>query len=909
MNERSIFLEALDKADPTQRSAYLDTACAGDDALRQQVEALLKSHADAGNFMVKLVPERIAEELAVQETAGKTQGETPAGEQGDEELRFLAPSDKPGVLGQLCHYDIQGIIGRGGMGIVLRAFDERLHRMVAIKVMAPRLATSVTARKRFVREAQAAAAVRNEHVIDIYAVDEAQGLPYLAMEYIAGVSLQERLDQSGPLGLKQILRIGMQAAVGLAAAHTQGLIHRDVKPSNILLEDGVERVRLTDFGLARAVDDASLTQSGSVAGTPQYMSPEQAGGEVVDQRSDLFSLGSVLYAMCTGHAPFRASGSMAVLKRVCEETPTPIREINSEIPDWLAAVIDKLHAKDPAQRYQSAAEVAELLSKYLAHVQQPSVATLPAATPAPSPLRRRRAGVGGRRLAIAAAILFLLIGGISLTEATGVTELRATVIRIFTPDGVLVVETDDPGAKVTIEGDGGLVITGASLEEIRLRPGSYKVYADKDGKRVPLERELVSIARGGREVVKVKLEGIPAPTAAKTEKGAFVVLGGKGIAERKFDTLAEAVNGAADGDTIEVRGNGPFVTRPIDLRDQAVRIRAADGFRPVIQMGPEGAQTVDPILRTNASLVVEGVEFRRSGPPWRDVGWPRPSIIWSDGRSFHLANCRFLFDIQLFQNCAVTNAPETVVRNCEFLSPGSHSIHTILPPGGLYILENCLHAGRNAVVLVYNQSEEAGLDIRVKDNTVVSSEAAVQLAMMDPLPEKRLPHKPLSLNASGTIFDGPSALYFWQSDDFLTRRKLLEPNEAEAMTTQLLNWRDRGNLYAGGGVSIRWSHHSPHGPKSLADWKRFWGDSDSAASEGKVRFRGGDLVAKLATEAGTLTPEDFQLRPDSAGYRAGKDGKDLGADVSLVGPGPAYERWRKTPDYQQWLKDTGQPKK
>src|SRR5436190_10576395 len=206
------------------------------------------------------------------------------------------------------------------------------------------------------------------------------------MQCVSGLSLQQRIDRDGPLELHEILRIGMQTAAGLAAAHAQGLIHRDIKPANILLENGVERVKITDFGLARAAADASVTQSGVIAGTPQYMSPEQARGEAVDQRTDLFSLGSVLYAMCTGRTPFRASGSMAVLKRVCEETPTPIRETNPEIPDWLVAIIDKLHAKDPGQRYQSAAEVAELLARHLAHVQHPSVASAPL-----SPLGR---GVG-----------------------------------------------------------------------------------------------------------------------------------------------------------------------------------------------------------------------------------------------------------------------------------------------------------------------------------------------------------------------------------------------------------------------------------------------------------------------------------------------------------------------------------
>src|SRR5262249_52907520 len=154
---------------------------------------------------------------------------------------------------------------------------------------------------------------------------------------IIGQTLQEKLDDTGPLPLKEILRIGMQIAEGLAAAHKQGLVHRDIKPANVLLENGIEQVKITDFGLARAVDDASVTQSGVVAGRQMYMSPEQAEGATIDHRSDLFSLGTVLYSMCTGKPPFRASGTMAVLRRVIDDTPRPIRESNTEIPEWLSA--------------------------------------------------------------------------------------------------------------------------------------------------------------------------------------------------------------------------------------------------------------------------------------------------------------------------------------------------------------------------------------------------------------------------------------------------------------------------------------------------------------------------------------------------------------------------------------------
>jgi serine/threonine-protein kinase len=314
-----------------------------------------------------------AKGIDAEATVAPTPGRPPA-----EGLEFLQPSEKPGHLGRLAQYEVLQVIGQGGFGTVLKAFDEKLHRMVAVKVLSPAYAASGSARKRFIREARAAAAVKNEHIVAIYDVQQDAQPPYLVMELIDGISLQDKLDQQGPLGVTEILRIGMQTAEGLAAAHKQGLVHRDIKPANILLENGVERVKITDFGLARAVDDASMTQSGTVTGTPIYMSPEQASGEPIDHRSDLFSLGTVMYSMCTGHPPFRATGTHAVLKRVIEDTPRPIRAINNEIPEWLEAIIAKLHAKKREERFQTANEVAELLGQHLAHLQQPTTVPHPA---------------------------------------------------------------------------------------------------------------------------------------------------------------------------------------------------------------------------------------------------------------------------------------------------------------------------------------------------------------------------------------------------------------------------------------------------------------------------------------------------------------------------------------------------
>ena len=216
-------------------------------------------------------------------------------------------------------------------------------------------------------------------MLAIHQVQPSGRLPFLVMPLVAGESLAERLTAQGTLELKEILRIGMQAAAGLAAAHEQGLVHRDVKPANILLEKGVERAVLTDFGLARAADDVALTRWGIIAGTPQYMSPEQARGEPLDGRSDLFSLGCVLYEMATGVSPFRADSMMATMRRLVDDSPQAMASLNPELPPWFIAIVDRLLEKDPSRRFGSAKEVSELLEGCLAHVQQPASVPLPGA--------------------------------------------------------------------------------------------------------------------------------------------------------------------------------------------------------------------------------------------------------------------------------------------------------------------------------------------------------------------------------------------------------------------------------------------------------------------------------------------------------------------------------------------------
>jgi hypothetical protein len=408
-------------------------------------------------------------------------------------LDTLGPTDDPESLGRIGGYEVTGVIGAGGMGVVLKAHDRSLDRIVAIKVMSPHLASNGSARKRFAREAKAAAAVLHPNVIAIHSVASESVSPYLVMPYVRGVSLQKRIDAQGPLPLKDTLRIAAQISAGLAAAHAQGLVHRDIKPANILLEEGVERVTITDFGLARAVDDASMTCSGVIAGTPQYMSPEQARGETMDARSDLFSLGSVLYAMCAGRPPFRAETTYGVLHRIANESPTPVSEVNADVPVWLGHIISRMMAKRPDDRFASAAQVAELLEGCLAHVQQPTAMPLPEAVAALAPKVVRRPP-SGKLIAAAAGAFSLLLAGILIVLELGKGTL--TIESEFYDVPIRIMQGDQVVDRLTVTKAGN---------SVRVAAGTYIIELDSKLDGMVVENGQVTLKRGATESVKIKL--------------------------------------------------------------------------------------------------------------------------------------------------------------------------------------------------------------------------------------------------------------------------------------------------------------------------------------------------------------------------------------------------------------------
>ena len=263
------------------------------------------------------------------------------------------------------HYELDSEIGRGGMGVVYRARDRRLKRHIAIKVLPPELAFQSAIRTRFLREAETAAQLAHPNIVPIYTVDEAEGLVYFVMAYVSGDNLAKRLHERGPLNVDDVRRITREVADALAYAHERGVVHRDIKPDNILLDASTGRTMVTDFGIARAAvegDAGRLTATGMAIGTPAYMSPEQAAGDrQIDGRSDLYSLGVVAYQMLIGEPPFVANSTPAMLVKHISERPTPIAQRRSDVPQDLARAVMMCLEKDPTMRFPSAGALVSAL--------------------------------------------------------------------------------------------------------------------------------------------------------------------------------------------------------------------------------------------------------------------------------------------------------------------------------------------------------------------------------------------------------------------------------------------------------------------------------------------------------------------------------------------------------------------
>jgi hypothetical protein len=765
-------------------------------------------------------------------------------------LPFLASAQQEGDLGTLGPYRIQAELGRGGMGIVFRAQDTTLGRTVALKVLPPSRMAEPLARQRFLREARAAATLRHDHIVVVYQVGEHDETLFLAMEFLEGETLAARLRRQGALSLEEVLQYARETADGLAAAHRAGLVHRDIKPANLWIEarpgrSPPTRLKVLDFGLARPTEPAeALTQAGVVVGTPDYMSPEQASCEKVDHRSDLFSLGCVLYHLTTGVTPFPGAGLRAVLRGVLLETPRAPRELRGDVPPALAQLIERLLAKDPRDRPQSADEVVEALRALESELPKPP-ATL-AAQPRDAAGTRARAKAG--------------------------------------PDGPL------PGRKR------GRLILAAVLGLGLLGLGGARF--------LPTIAQLFQPERGNSKESAAQLPAVPSTP--------FALLAQDGRPEQAYPTLAAAVTAAQSGDAIEIRGDGPFLCDPIELGPKDLILRAALGHRPQLQQGRPESPARSCWLHSAGKLVLEGLDLRRYG----EEVIPDPGFVSiSPPGRLYMAQCRFV--IQGPGSVVRSNSPSLQVRRCEFflsaLTWGGlqwNQVPSTDFPENRATVEGCLFFSPPGTASGVNLTYPASFprfSVEVRNNTFACTQALGLVfgncSGAEIMAAGRTGRIQLSANvfAATLCIIGHYTLPEWQ---------LMPASKAVDYYPVVFDWRDQGNVYLRG-VSLLRARDQPNPLtpqrefKSLADWQKWMGVTERSSVEGAIRFTG---VSGKETDLERIHPAHLRLAEDSIGRKAGPDGRDLGADVDAVGPGAAYEAWRKTGDYQQWLKDTGQLK-
>jgi eukaryotic-like serine/threonine-protein kinase len=384
---QDLFFDALER-EPRDRSAFLDEACGGDDALRREVALLVSAHETEEHFIDSPAYVAAADVLADEQGFGP--GET------------------------LGHYKIRSVLGEGGMGKVYLAEDTKLRRNVALKVLPSLARDNKEGRRRSLREAQAAAALDHPNICAIYAVDEAGGRSYIAMQYVEGETLEARMARDR-LPLDDSLDIALQIADALSGAHERGIVHRDIKPSNIML-DGRGQVKVLDFGLAKTANAASrgtdevgtkrtLTKPGMILGTVPYMSPEQLRGEAVDARSDIFSFGVLVYEMLSGRSAFGRNTDAETIGAVLHEQPPELSSLDANVPEALESIVRKCLAKDAAERYESVRQVAHDLK---------AVRNGGLAPPRRPAVRALKTGIAGRHRRSAALIMAAVIIAVAI---------------------------------------------------------------------------------------------------------------------------------------------------------------------------------------------------------------------------------------------------------------------------------------------------------------------------------------------------------------------------------------------------------------------------------------------------------------------------------------------------------------
>lgn len=805
----------------------------------------------------------------------------------DDFVRDLCqPSEFPGSLGRLGQYEILKRIGRGGMGVVYHGLDTKLDRDVAIKLLKPRIAADISFVERFTREAQAAAAIVHHNVITVHAIDEADGIPYIVMEYVPGESLQKRIRRQGPLPLDLVASLGAQIADGLSAAHVRRVTHRDIKPANILLVEGTNEVRLGDFGLARAEGSDRLTKTGVVLGTPRYMSPEQARGDTVDHRSDLFSLGSVLYSMCVGRAPVSGRRQADVLSAVAKARINPIEAIDPTLPEWLTAVIRKLHALNPDDRFQSAEHVASILRRPLGEFDQSEMATddgwhdgtvIPTGATAPAFIRQAEETVVESQMT-RPGDLSLQTGGIH--EEASVTEL---------PEASLLSTTAIIGSRRRR----AIAAVSVVVALFAIIPALAGFLRESDTPETPNEKQLAALE---------ELGPLP-PMEVLIPELQFHVPSKK----RWFETLQAAIDAAPVEGIVEIAANGQIHTSTLNI-NQSVIIRPADGYNPVIAFEekdfPEDQFNYPLFLVKSGTLVLEGLEIEVIPAPPA----PKPSVgarysavrMEGDSSQLLMAHCRVRMPPGNPMQIGVQaeSSPLVDIRHCEFYC--GTCIGWAAPDDGRLNIERSVMVSRTGVTL--RQTATTNASVRLSNSTFANEQMLKLLVPTAAFRAIRLKNPPrgqfsISVRADQSLFDCSEAMLMLKPKPGQSQNAvpMIPPRELRTLPIhKLLAWQGNGNVYDPGSSYLALSMNEnivARSADTFEDWQNLWRGQDMTSRQGLIRFGQNNAFVPAMIDL----PSVEELR-----IVRFEDGEPIlpfsppGAIINQLGP-IDYPTWRNSP--------------
>ena len=696
-------------------------------------------------------------------------------------------------------YEILDFIGRGGMGVVFRARDPSLNRIVALKVLSPSRATDPLARERFLREARAAASINHECVATVHAVVDRAGLPCLVMEYVNGESLRQRLDSTPVLRLKDIVTVSSQVTSGVTAAHACGIVHRDLKPANILLTTGEPtRVRLTDFGLARVAEDDSLTQSGMLAGTPGYIAPEVAQGHKADYRSDLFSFGCLLYVISTGQSPFPASTTIEFLQSVTQHEPIPVRQLNATLPTWLNDLITSLLQKNPKDRPKSAAAVKRILHRAYRQLRNPSTKrplqepSLPAQGSPVHPADPRK----GRWLLSSTVGRWIAVSGIAVAILCTALAMRPDRTS---PDRT---SPDQPPPVVTSTAPSSQTAVRAQQESRQNSPATI-------------------------------------PSASPPEAAFLVTTNEK---PKRFRTLERAVEKADDGSTIVIASPGPFETAGIAPSQDELTITAAAGCVPVLRLVPDIDDDAPDLFAINTQLTLQGLELHVDETNVTPDALLNLGLIRILTGELHAKNCRLT--VPAGGQCVMATEP-TEVRfdRCALHVPHGSVISWEAGVEDRVILNDCIITA-DMLAHIHGTPDQA-ITLNLRHNTVLAR--TVFAFDLEQVPRSH--RSQVRAAAEDCVF----------ACDVLCRMN----TGIASTFKQRITWKGHRNVYATPFVALHSDSEPIRGPDSFSAWAACSNVTEQNPLVSRVMFRTSrDALRLRSPDPEIRTFRDFTFTTD-----------------------------------------------